>query len=208
MIGRIKGRLLEKKPPRLLVDVNGVGYEIDSPMFSFYRLPALGEEVVLFTHFVVREDAQMLFGFVQEQERTLFRSLIKVSAVGPKLALAILSGIEADAFVDCVLNNDVASLTRIPGIGKKTAERLIIEMRDRLNDWHHSQVLPLNAKQISDNDITQEAIAALVALGYKPNEARSAVKQITVKSESSEELIRHALRSMVKGNSNANRTLD
>lgn len=203
MISRIRGKLLEKNPPQLLVEVQGIAYELDAPMFSFYRLPMIGEEVVLFTHFVVREDAQLLYGFTAEKERSLFRNLIKVSAIGPKLALAILSGMEAESFVDCVLKNDVASLVRIPGVGKKTAERLVIEMRDRLGDWQTSVSPQLNT---SENPVNQEAISALVALGYKPNEARTAVNQIADEHQSSEELIRHALRNMVTGVRHASRT--
>lgn len=205
MIGRLKGILLEKTPLHLLIDVAGVGYEVSVPMFTFYRLPEIGEEVVLLTHFVVREDAQLLFGFSHEQERTLFRHLIKVSAIGPKLALSILSGIEPHQFVHCVLHNDTASLVRIPGIGKKTAERLVIEMRDRLEDWHS---LPVTSTQIKttlatlSNDPKQEAISALIALGYKPSEAKNAISHLEG-NFTSEELIRGALRNMMKGVSHA-----
>ncbi len=197
MIGRLKGILLEKTPPRLLIDVGGVGYELDASSFTFHRLPAIGTETVLHTHLIVREDAQLLYGFCEEQERALFRSLIKVTAVGPKLALAILSGIAPETFVQCVMLQDTASLTRIPGIGKKTAERLIMEMRDRLEDWQGStstDVVP----PLSQNH-TQEAISALLALGYKQNEARQAVNQAARLHQSREEIIRHALRGMVKG---------
>jgi Holliday junction DNA helicase RuvA len=200
MIGRLKGILLEKTPPQLLLDVNGVAYELHAPMFTFYRIPDIGQEVVLHTHLVVREDAQLLYGFSQERERALFRSLIKVSAVGPKLALAILSGIEPDQFVECILNSDSDSLVRVPGIGRKTAERLLIEMRDRLADWQtttgsNAVKIPLNA----GDKITQDATSALIALGYKPVEARRAVTQIAQDHQTSEELIRHALRGMIKG---------
>jgi Holliday junction DNA helicase RuvA len=200
MIGRLKGILLEKTPPQLLLDVNGVAYELHAPMFTFYRIPDIGQEVVLHTHLVVREDAQLLYGFSQERERALFRSLIKVSAVGPKLALAILSGIEPDQFVECILNSDSDSLVRVPGIGRKTAERLLIEMRDRLADWQtttgsNTVKIPLNA----GDKITQDATSALIALGYKPVEARRAVTQIAQDHQTSEELIRHALRGMIKG---------
>lgn len=201
MIGRLKGILLEKTPPSLLVDVSGVAYELDAPMFTFYRLPEINQEVILHTHLVVREDAQLLYGFSQERERALFRSLIKVSSVGPKLALAILSGIEPDAFVICVMHNDTDSLVRIPGIGKKTAERLIIEMRDRLHDWQPQtpgNTAP-NLEVSTADKATQEAISALVSLGYKPHEARQAVSQVAPQYQSSEEIIRHALRSMLKG---------
>ena len=184
MIGRLRGILLEKNPPRLLVEVHGLAYELDAPMFSFYRLPMIGAEVTLFTHLIVREDAQLLYGFAEERERLLFRHLIKVSAIGPKLALAILSGIEPDNFVDCISNNDTASLTRIPGIGKKTAERLIIEMRDRLSDWIYTQA-ERNTKSLSTSDhASQEAISALVSLGYKPNEARQAVSKLATENQS------------------------
>src|SRR5688572_17609541 len=136
MIGQIRGILIEKQPPSLVVDVHGVGYDIDAPMSTFFQLPDVGCEVTLLTHFVVREDAHHLYGFYTREERQLFRSLLKVNGVGPKLALTILSSITPDEFVHCVLSNDAASLVRLPGVGKKTAERLIIEMRDKLSDWH------------------------------------------------------------------------
>jgi holliday junction DNA helicase RuvA len=199
MIGRLKGILLEKKPPCLLLDVGGVAYELDAPMFTFYRLADIGQEVILHTHLVVREDAQLLYGFSQERERALFRSLIKVSSIGPKLALAILSGIEPDAFVNCIMHNDAESLIRIPGIGKKTAERLIIEMRDRLQDWKPDNLEHMHLDiQHSTDKATQDAISALVSLGYKPNEARQAVSQTADEHQTSEEIIRHALRSMLR----------
>lgn len=197
MISRLRGTLLEKAPPRLLVDVNGLGYELEAPMFSFYRLPAVGETVMLYTHLVVREDAHLLYGFAQEQERSLFRSLLKVSAVGPKLALTILSGIEPDAFVDCIISQDTGSLVRIPGVGKKTAERLVVEMRDRLSDWKPDTQEVTNIT--SGNLATQEAVSALLALGYKAPEARRAVTAAAKEHQTSEALIRHALRSMVTG---------
>lgn len=199
MIGRLRGILLEKTPPQLLVDVNGLAYELEAPMFSFYRLPAVGEQVVLYTHLVVREDAHLLYGFSQEQERALFRTLIKVSAVGPKLALAILSGIEPDAFVDCVMQNDTGSLVRIPGVGKKTAERLVVEMRDRLGDWKSAAGVSVSENIPLGDKAVQEAISALLSLGYKPPEARRAVAEAAKQHQTSEALIRHALRSMVKG---------
>ena len=134
MIGRLKGRLLEKKAPGLLIDVNGVGYELEAPMTTFYDLPKVGDELVIYTHLVVREDAQSLYGFMKESDRALFRSLIKVSGVGAKLALALLSGISTQDFIKTIRSNDIATLTRIPGVGKKTAERLVIEMRDRIKE--------------------------------------------------------------------------
>lgn len=198
MIGRLRGILLEKIPPRLLLDVNGVAYEIEAPMFTFYRLPNIGQETVLHTHLVVREDAHLLYGFAQEQERTLFRHLIKVSAIGPKLALAILSGIEPQNFVELIMRNDSTSLIKIPGIGKKTAERLVIEMRDRLSDWKSpTPAVGVNSSPQTTDLITEEAINALIALGYKPNEARQAINFIEKDHNSSEELIRHALRNMI-----------
>lgn len=200
MIGRIKGTLLEKTPPSLLVDVAGVAYELDAPMFTFYRLPDIGQEVILHTHLVVRDDAHLLYGFAREHERTLFRNLIKVSSVGPKMALAILSGIEPDNFVTCVTHNDTDSLIRIPGIGKKTAERLIIEMRDRLQDWKPDPLQSTSSEPTAytSNKVTQDAISALIALGYKPNEARQAVSQVADQHQQSEEIIRHALRGMLR----------
>lgn len=202
MIGRIHGKLIDKQPPELLVDVNGVGYEIQAPMTTIYRLPEVGAAVTLFTHFVVREDAQLLFGFYDKDERSLFRSLLKVNGVGPKMALAILSGIEAQEFVRCVMDSDITSLTRIPGVGKKTAERLLVEMRDRLKEWQqvpaaHGQ---LPAKAVSpQNLMIGDAESALIALGYKPQEAARAVAAVLDQhGASSETLIRAALKRMVQ----------
>jgi holliday junction DNA helicase RuvA len=198
MIGRLKGILLEKSPPHLLIDVQGVGYVVEAPLLTCYRLPEPGQEVILHTHFVVREDAQLLYGFSELQERSLFRNLIKVSNVGPKLALAILSGLEPDAFVRCIMNNDATALVKIPGVGKKTAERLVIEMRDRLADWQLQLAKPIVDKVLSSADqMTHEAISALVSLGYKPQEAKQAITRIYQKQMSSAELIRLALQSMV-----------
>src|SRR6056297_2410673 len=135
MIGRLRGVIVTRQPPEILVDVAGVGYELQVPMSTFFRLPAVGEEVSLVTHFVVREDAQLLYGFADERDRVLFRSLIRVSGVGPKLALTLLSGMDADSFVRCVQRDDLASLVALPGVGRKTAERLLVEMRDKLKDW-------------------------------------------------------------------------
>lgn len=201
MIGRIRGILLEKQAPELLVDVAGVGYEIQAPMTTIYQLPAPGENVVLHTHLIVREDAHLLFGFATREERSLFRALIKVNGVGPKLALAILSGMDVAAFVRCVRDGDTNTLVRLPGVGKKTAERLLIEMRDRLSDWHVEglavgegpALLPVRA-----TDHLHEAESALIALGYKPQEAAKMVAAVKVEGASSEELIRAALKSMVK----------
>ncbi len=196
MIGQVFGTLLEKQPPTLLIRAQGLGYEIDAPMSTFYRLPELGQELTLFTHLVVREDAHQLFGFYTKQERTLFRTLLKVNGVGPRLALTILSSIEPEEFVRCVLNQETAKLICLPGIGKKTAERLIIEMRDRLKDWsiETSTAAPLFSTQPSRNRTLQDAISALIALGYKPQEASRAVAKVGEGDFSSEEIIRRALR--------------
>lgn len=202
MIGRIQGVLLEKQVPDLLVDVNGVGYEVHVPMTTMYQLPEVGQSVTLHTHFVVREDAQLLYGFATTTERSLFRALIKVNGVGPKLALTILSGIESNEFVRCVRDGDTVSLVRLPGVGKKTAERLLVEMKDRLKDWQidNSAAGSVgNESAVGSNNILAEAESALVALGYKPQEASKAISAID-KSEidSSETLIRLALKNMVK----------
>jgi len=204
MIGRISGILLEKQAPELLFDVQGVGYEIHVSMNTFFGLPGVGENVVLHTHFVVREDVQQLFGFGSIEERALFRSLIRVSGVGPKMALAILSGMSVADFVRCVRGGDVASLTKLPGVGTKTAERLLVEMKDRLGKWD-SQV---GASSSPDFSVAagalprDEAESALVALGYKPQEAARMVsrvqKDLGDDNASSETLIRAALKNAVK----------
>jgi holliday junction DNA helicase RuvA len=202
MIGQIRGTIVEKQPPQLLVDVQGVGYEIDAPMSTFYRLPEIGQQVLLHTHFVVREDAQQLFGFYTRDERSLFRTLLKVNGVGPKLALTILSSMDPSEFVRSVLNNDTESLISLPGVGKKTAERLIIEMRDKVSNWSslppivNSVTASTNSNMLR-NQTLQDAISALIALGYKPQEASRAVSKVDDGSLSSEEIIRRALREMV-----------
>ena len=195
MIGRLRGELVSKKPPMLLIDVAGVGYEVLAPMSTFYDM-ADGEHITIITHFVVREDQQTLYGFSSEKERELFRTLIKVSGVGPKLALTILSGIEAEQFVQVINQNDVASLVRVPGIGKKTAERLIIEMRDKLSGW---EVVPTLAANESQTQVTQDAISALLSLGYKNNDAKRAVEAVYQVGQKSEQLIRLALQQMSRG---------
>lgn len=202
MIGQIRGIILEKQPPQLLVDVQGIGYEIDAPMSTFYQLPDAGQEVTLFTHFVVREDAHHLYGFFTRDERLLFRTLLKVNGVGPRLALTILSSTTPDEFVRCVLNNDTASLVRLPGVGKKTAERLVIEMRDKLSDWCQAASIDGAAALIKQENngrhqTLQDAISALIALGYKQQEASRMVTKIDDGAASSEELIRRALREMM-----------
>jgi Holliday junction DNA helicase RuvA len=199
MIGRIHGILLEKQAPDLLVDVQGIGYEVQAPMSTIYQLPEAGQSVTLHTHFVVREDAQLLYGFANQRERSLFRTLIKVNGVGPKLGLTILSGIESDEFVRCVRDNDTATLVRLPGVGKKTAERLLVEMRDRLKDWHIDGVSVSEgaAALPKANGALAEAESALIALGYKPQEATKAVAAVKVEDATSEQLIRQALKNMV-----------
>lgn len=199
MIGRIQGKVIEKQAPDLLVDVQGVGYEILVSLNTFFDVPDVGHDVTLHTHFVVREDVQQLYGFAHLEERLLFRNLIKVNGVGPKMALAILSGMNANEFAACVQANDTAQLVRLPGVGKKTAERLVIEMRDRLGDIDlvdREKASP----QVESNgaDILQEAESALIALGYKPQDAAKMVNRAQSEDISSaEELIRHALKSMV-----------
>jgi Holliday junction DNA helicase RuvA len=190
MIGSLRGRIASKSPPQLTVDVGGLGYELEAPMSTFFHLPAVGEEVRLLTHLVVREDAHVLYAFATEEERRLFRSLIKVSGVGPKIALALLSGISVAAFAECVQREDIAALTRIPGVGRKTAERLIVEMRDRL-----SPPPPAGgpAAIVPGASAETEAYGALVALGYRPAEATRLLKAVGPGTHSTEELIRRAL---------------
>lgn len=200
MIGRLTGILLEKQPPHLLLDVNGVGYELSAPMSTFYQLSSIGEKVSLFTHLVVREDAWLLCGFASQTERRMFRDLIKVNGVGAKLALAILSSINADEFARCIQNGDSSSLVRLPGVGKKTAERLIIEMRDRLKDWESDGMSMSSASNavVGEADPGRDAVSALVALGYKPQEASRMVSIVASDDlVSSEELIRAALKAAV-----------
>ena len=194
MIGFLRGKLAAKHPPQLLVDVGGVGYEVEAPMSTFYGLPGVGAEVHLFTHLVVREDAHVLFGFGSERERSLFRELIKVSGVGPRIALAILSGVTVDEFHRCVEAQDVASLVRVPGIGRKTAERLVIEMRDRLKGLAGPAFVPGAGPSGGPAGAQAEAFAALVALGYKPPEVTRLLQKVDASVTSTEELIRHALR--------------
>jgi len=192
MIGFLRGTLLRKQPPHLVIDVHGVGYEVEAPMSTFYDLPDAGAEITLFTHLTVREDAHILFGFGSEAERRFFRSLIRVNGVGPKLALTILSGISLDAFVRCVQDNDSASLTRLPGIGKKTAERLVVEMRDRLDDVGAPAAAGASAHP------RDEALSALISLGYKPQEASHMLRGVKEEGLSSEELIRRALQGALR----------
>lgn len=187
MIGRLRGRLAMKQPPRLLIDVSGVGYELEAPMSTFYSLPAVGEEVSLLTHLLVRDDAHLLYGFARSDERVLFRSLLKVSGVGARLALAILSGMSAEAFAAAVQSGDAASLTRLPGIGKKTAERLMVEMRDRLGGFG------TGAETAGASMPAAEATSALVSLGYRSADATRMVADVESDNLSTEEIIRAAL---------------
>ena len=198
MIGRLRGTLLEKQAPEIVVDVNGLGYEVLVPMSTLFALPGIGQELSLYTHFIVREDAQQLYGFADRTTRRLFRDLIKVNGVGPKLALTILSGIDAEDFVRCVHDGDTGSLVRLPGVGKKTAERLIVEMKDRLSDWQLASGAMAAAPGAAAGSAVADAEAALIALGYKPPEASRAVAQVKAEGADSETLIRAALKNMVK----------
>ena len=203
MIGALRGRVVEKRPPQLLLDVGGVGYEIEAPLSAFLDLPE--GELILHTHLVVREDAQLLFGFRSRGERDLFRALVRVNGVGPKLALTLLSGIDAAEFVRCVRDGDVATLTRLPGVGKKTAERLVVEMRDRIADTFGEHLPaelgaaapgPARAQDAAAR-VVEEAEGALVALGYRPAEAAKAVHAAHEEGLATEELIRRALKGIV-----------
>ena len=206
VIGRLRGTLLEKLAPEVLIECGGIGYEVTMPMTSIYALPELNEQTIIYTHFVVREDAQLLYGFANKIERRLFRLVIKVNGVGPKLGLAILSSMSADQFVSCVSHDDLTSIVKIPGVGKKTAERLLIEMRDRLKDWqvtttasattdsfpielHHENTFVSNAKGDATN--------ALVSLGYSQQQADKAIRVVFKAESTSEDLIRDALKAML-----------
>lgn len=198
MIGRLRGEIIQRRPPFLMLEVQGVGYELEAPMSTFYNLPEQGEPVILFTHLAVRDDAHILYGFASESERALFRTLLRISGVGAKMALAILSGMSADDFSRCVQREDTASLMRLPGVGKKTAERLIVEMRDRLDKLELA---------VSDSGMSpgpgklpetpaSDAVGALIALGYKPVEASRMVRTVESDGLSSEQIIRAALKSV------------
>lgn len=200
MIGRLRGTLAEKQPPHLLLDVNGVGYELEVPMTTLYRLPSVGEAVTLHTHLVIREDAHLLYGFFEKRERELFRELIRLNGVGPKLALALMSGLEVDELVRCVQAQDTAALVKVPGVGKKTAERLLVELKDRFKAWESIPsiaplvVEPQQAQAVSNAE--NDAVSALISLGYKPQEASRAVAAVKEDGLSSEDMIRRALRGM------------
>ena len=199
MIGRLQGEIIEKQAPYLLLDVRGVGYELEAPMSTFYELPECGKSVMVHTHLLVREDAHTLYAFIHTRDRSLFRNLLKVNGVGAKMALAILSGMDANAFTNCIHHGDADSLVRIPGVGKKTAERLIIDMRDRLNKEITIEVASndKNGDGVDKyiQDPIADAVSALVSLGYKPNEASRMVGNIDTKSQDSEDIIRLALKS-------------
>lgn len=204
MIGRLRGIIIEKQPPEILIEVNGVGYEVFMPMTCFYELPDNGQEATILTHFIVREDAQLLYGFNNQQERLLFRELIKVNGVGPKLALAILSGMSATQFVAAVEQGEIKALVKLPGVGTKTAERLIVEMKDRFKHFGGdllNRTVPADSKDKSvqamklSNQIESEAISALIVLGYKPQEASKIISKVIKPEMDSETLIKEALKS-------------
>lgn len=207
MIGRIRGILLDKQANQILLDVNGLAYEVEVPMSTLFQLPDKGQETSLHTHLVVREDAQLLYGFYEQQEKTLFRLLIKLNGVGPKMALGILSGLSSRELADCVRHNDVNSLVRLPGVGKKTAERLIVELRDKLDDWYQSAGSDSSMQGTSPGKAGQttagayrEAEEALIALGYKPQDAARAVNKASQQFEAEEldtgKLLRLALKTV------------
>ncbi|CAJ0991924.1 Holliday junction branch migration protein RuvA [Pantoea sp. Nvir] len=201
MIGRLKGNILEKQPPLVLIEAHGVGYEVHIPMTCFYELPELNHEAVLFTHFVVREDAQLLFGFNNKEERVLFRELIKINGVGPKLALAILSGMSAQQFVKAVEKEEISTLIKLPSVGKKTAELLIVEMKDRFKKLQSElfSVKNCTVSVLKSNSAEVEAVAALVSLGYKEQEAKRMIRRLDKKKPpvDCETLIREALRTAI-----------
>jgi len=199
LIGRLRGVLAEKQPPHLLVDVNGVGYAVEVPMSTYYQLPALNDDVTLHIHYVVREDAHLLYGFYEKKERELFRELIRLNGVGPKLALALMSTLSVNEMVEIVRQQNTAVLVKVPGVGKKTAERLLVELKDRFKSWEGGEVVTPLAEEVGVTSMATsaeaDAVSALIALGYKPQEASRAVSLIADKDAlSSEELIRRALK--------------
>jgi len=193
VIGRLRGVLIRKEPPALLLDVGGIGYELEAPMTTFYDLPPVGETVTLHTHLVVREDAHLLYGFAREAQRRQFRALLKINGVGPRVALAVLSGLSEEELARCVAHEDVARLTQVPGIGRKTAERLIVELRDKLSA-DGSETYAAAAPLPETRDPVGEAVSALIALGYKPPEASRLVRGVPAQGLSTEEIIRNALK--------------
>nr|WP_218171811.1 Holliday junction branch migration protein RuvA [Pseudomonas gingeri] len=200
----MRGTLAEKQPPHLILDVNGLGYELEVPMTTLYRLPSVGEPLTLHTHLVVREDAQLLYGFVGKRERDFFRELIRLNGVGPKLALALMSSLEVDELVRCVSAQDTSALVKVPGVGKKTAERLLVELKDRFKAWETVPSMfalvpnqPDGAPPVPVASAETDAVSALISLGYKPQEASKAVSAIKEKGLSSEDMIRRALKGMI-----------
>lgn len=201
MIGQLRGKLIEKQPPHLMLDVHGVGYICSAPLSTFFGMPELGQEIVVYTHMVVREDAQLLFAFSSKQECNLFQEIIKINGIGPKVALAILSGLTVEEFFQCVANQEVRRLQAIPGIGAKTAERLILDLKDKLTKLKlasFNQALFTTSKQASEDNELEQAIQALVALGYKQNEATKAVGKVSDKTARCEKIIKEALQGLAK----------
>lgn len=201
MIGRLQGTILDKQPPSILIDVQGVGYELEASMSTFYQLPECGENITLHTHLVVREDAQLLYGFYSLSERQMFRNLIKISGVGPKLALTILSGMSAEDFSRCIMDADSKALTRLPGVGKKTAERLVIELKDRLEKDDSIKLPGVSgsaAKIERQANPVNDAVSALISLGYKAQQASLMIRDLDVEDRSTEEIIRAALQGGAK----------
>lgn len=203
MIGFLRGTLLEKQPPHVLLDVNGVGYELEVPMTTLFQLPVVGESLQLHTHLVVREDAQLLYGFYAKRDRTLFRELIRLNGVGPKLALALMSGMSVDELIQCVQAEDTSRLMKVPGVGKKTAERLLVELKDRFKNWDSTPLAGQNGMEpsaistvTSAQSSEKDAVSALISLGFKPAEASRAVSAVLEDGLSSEDLIRRALKGM------------
>ncbi|MET0231713.1 MAG: Holliday junction branch migration protein RuvA [Rhodanobacteraceae bacterium] len=194
MIGRLRGTLIAKQPPSLVVDVGGVGYELEAPMSTFFDLPEVGRDVNLFTHYAVREDTVVLYGFLREDERVLFRNLQKVSGIGAKISLAVLSGVSTDEFARLIQLGDVAALTRIPGIGKKTAERMLVELRDRVSELGSTAISSSGVPK----DPVSEATVALQALGYKPVEVTRLVREAAAPGDRAEEIIRKALKAALR----------
>lgn len=192
MISRLTGILLEKQPPHVLIDLQGIGYEVQVPMTTFYQLPEVNQKVTLYTHFVVREDVQALYGFHDVDHRSVFRQVIKTSGIGPKMGLAILSGMNAQELMQHIHNQDIAQLTKIPGIGKRTAERLLIEMRDKFSENTNNS---FNVN-IQSTDPQQEAISALVALGYRAQDAARCIAKVALPAHKSQDLIRLALQQL------------
>jgi Holliday junction DNA helicase RuvA len=203
MIGQLRGRILAKHPPQVLIDVGGVGYEVEAPMSTFYDLPGIGEPVTLITHLVVREDAHVLYGFLRERDRALFRSLLKVTGVGAKLALAILSGMDAQRFALCIEHEDITALSRLPGIGRKTAQRLVMEMKDRIAELGGGPLAAAAAGTAAapagEDNALADAVSALIALGYRPTDANRMARAADDGAKTSEELIRAALKAVSAG---------